>query len=84
MQVRHFLMRVGAMVGQHPVALILHPQLPRHRAHGAQEACELGVVEGGYRVLSNHGEAANQEVPHLHVHLFAGAPLGPMLKKVAA
>ena len=45
---------------------------------------ELGVVEGGYRVLSNHGEAANQEVPHLHVHLFAGAPLGPMLKKVAA
>ena len=45
---------------------------------------ELGVVEGGYRVLANHGQAANQEVPHLHVHLFAGAPLGPMLKKVAA
>ena len=45
---------------------------------------ELGVVEGGYRVLANHGQAANQEVPHLHVHLFAGAPLGPMLKRVAA
>ena len=45
---------------------------------------ELGVVEGGYRVLANHGQAANQEVPHLHVHLFAGAPLGPMLKKTTA
>ena len=42
----------------------------------------LGVEAGGYRVLANHGAAANQEVPHLHVHLFAGAPLGPMLKKV--
>jgi diadenosine tetraphosphate (Ap4A) HIT family hydrolase len=45
---------------------------------------ELGVVEGGYRVLANHGQAANQEVPHLHVHLFAGAPLGPMLKRSTA
>jgi diadenosine tetraphosphate (Ap4A) HIT family hydrolase len=45
---------------------------------------ELGAVEGGYRVLSNHGQAANQEVPHLHVHLFAGAPLGPMLKRSTA
>src|SRR5947209_17153458 len=23
-----------------------------------------GVVEGGYRVLANHGSAAHQEVPH--------------------
>jgi diadenosine tetraphosphate (Ap4A) HIT family hydrolase len=43
----------------------------------------LGVVEGGYRVLTNHGANAHQEVPHLHVHLFAGAPLGPMLKRIA-
>ena len=27
---------------------------------------------------------ANQEVPHFHVHIFGGAPLGPMLKKIAA
>jgi diadenosine tetraphosphate (Ap4A) HIT family hydrolase len=45
---------------------------------------ELGVVEGGYRLLANHGQAANQEVPHLHVHLFAGASLGPMLKRSTA
>ena len=41
-----------------------------------------GIVEGGYRMLANCGRDANQEVPHLHVHLFAGAPLGPMIKKV--
>ena len=44
----------------------------------------LGVVDSGYRVLANAGRDANQEVPHLHVHLFAGAPLGPMLRKVTA
>ena len=45
-------------------------------------ARDLGLEEGGYRMLSNTGAAAHQEVPHLHVHLFAGAPLGPMLRKV--
>ncbi len=42
-------------------------------------ARELGAVEGGYRALTNCGPNANQEVPHLHVHIFAGRPLGPML-----
>ena len=46
-------------------------------------ARQLGLDEPGYRILANHGAAANQEVPHLHVHLFAGAPLGPMLKRIA-
>jgi diadenosine tetraphosphate (Ap4A) HIT family hydrolase len=45
-------------------------------------ARDLGLEDGGYRMLANTGAAANQEVPHLHVHLFAGAPLGPMLRKV--
>ncbi len=40
----------------------------------------LGLVEPGYRVLSNHGRDANQEVMHLHVHILAGKPLGPMLE----
>src|SRR5438067_13682799 len=26
-----------------------------------------GVTEGGYRILSNHGVAAHQEVPHFHL-----------------
>ena len=46
-------------------------------------ARDLGLEEGGYRMLTNSGAAAHQEVPHLHVHLFAGAPLGPMLRKVS-
>lgn len=42
-------------------------------------AHELGLEAPGYRVLSNMGVHSGQEVPHLHVHLFGGAPLGPML-----
>jgi histidine triad (HIT) family protein len=40
-----------------------------------------GVTDGGYRILSNHGEAAHQEVPHFHLHLFGGRDLGPMLRR---
>ncbi|TKD50038.1 histidine triad nucleotide-binding protein [Sphingomonas baiyangensis] len=38
-----------------------------------------GLVAPGYRLLANVGRDAHQEVPHLHVHIFAGRPLGPML-----
>ena len=42
-------------------------------------ARDLGLVEPGYRLLANTGIDSHQEVPHLHVHLFGGKPLGPML-----
>ena len=46
------------------------------------KAAELtGVVDDGYRILSNHGGHAHQEVPHLHVHVFGGRPLGRMLAR---
>lgn len=48
------------------------------RAVGAV-AREAGMVEQGYRLLANVGLQSGQEVPHLHVHIFAGKPLGPML-----
>ncbi len=38
-----------------------------------------GLVEPGYRLLANTGLDAHQEVPHLHVHILAGRPLGLML-----
>ena len=38
-----------------------------------------GLVEPGYRLLANVGLHSGQEVPHLHVHIFGGRPLGPML-----
>jgi len=42
-------------------------------------ARQLELEEPGYRLLANAGLDAHQEVPHLHVHLFGGRPLGPML-----
>ena len=44
-------------------------------------ARELGLVQPGYRLLANIGRDGHQEVPHLHVHLFGGQPLGPMLAR---
>ena len=44
-------------------------------------AREAGLVEPGYRLLANVGPNSGQEVPHLHVHIFGGRPLGPMLAR---
>jgi diadenosine tetraphosphate (Ap4A) HIT family hydrolase len=44
-------------------------------------AREEGLVESGYRVLANAGLNSGQEVPHLHMHIFGGRPLGPMLAR---
>ena len=46
-----------------------------------QVARDLGLVGEGYRALANVGMHSGQEVPHLHVHLFGGRPLGPMLAR---
>lgn len=42
-------------------------------------AREQGLVAPGYRLLANVGGNGGQEVPHLHVHLFGGGPLGRMI-----
>ena len=39
------------------------------------------LVSSGYRLLANVGADSGQEVPHLHVHIFGGRPLGPMLAR---
>lgn len=44
-------------------------------------AREAGLVEPGYRLLANIGGHGHQEVPHLHVHIFGGRPLGAMLAR---
>ncbi|WP_428540642.1 HIT domain-containing protein [Profundibacter sp.] len=45
---------------------------------------QLGVEPGeggdGYRLIANAGRDAVQEVPHLHVHILGGRPLGRMLQ----
>lgn len=43
-----------------------------------------GLVEPGYRLLANIGGHGHQEVPHLHVHIFGGHPLGPMLARTSS
>ena len=42
-------------------------------------ARQLGLLAPGYRLLANIGGDGGQEVPHLHVHLFGGKPLGRMI-----
>jgi diadenosine tetraphosphate (Ap4A) HIT family hydrolase len=46
-----------------------------------QVARMTGADAQGYRLLSNVGKRGGQEVPHLHVHVFGGQPLGPMLAR---
>ena len=48
--------------------------------------CEMleirpGADGDGYRLISNAGQDGVQEVPHLHVHIIGGRPLGRMLQK---
>lgn len=44
-------------------------------------ARDAGLAAPGYRLLANAGPHGGQEVPHLHVHIFGGRGLGPMLAR---
>ena len=39
-------------------------------------AKEQGLDRSGYRLVVNHGPDAGESVPHLHIHLLGGRPLG--------
>jgi histidine triad (HIT) family protein len=49
-----------------------------------QICAETGIQPGaggqGYRMISNAGDVAVQEVPHYHLHILSGRPLGRMLQ----
>jgi len=78
-----------------PVHLLLVPRrpIPRLSAASADDVAVLGHLLGavatiageqgfadkGFRVIINNGRHAGEEIPHLHLHLLAGRPLGPML-----
>lgn len=44
-------------------------------------ARDLGLAEQGYRLIANTGAGGGQEVPHYHVHILGGGPLGPMVSR---
>ena len=46
-------------------------------------AREQRLEQKGYRALTNMGLEGGQEVPHFHVHLFGGRPLGRMVPPAA-
>lgn len=43
-----------------------------------QVAIERGLLDSGYRVVTNDGEGAGQSVFHLHFHVLGGDKLGRM------
>ncbi|MBU2963763.1 histidine triad nucleotide-binding protein [Citreicella sp. C3M06] len=46
------------------------------------EVCKIkGVETDGFRAISNAGQHGVQEVPHLHIHILGGRPLGRMLQQ---
>ena len=42
-------------------------------------AQEQGLTENGFRCIANTGSDGGQEVPHFHMHILGGAPVGPMV-----
>lgn len=75
---------------QAPVHLLIIPKKAIARV-GAAEPADRAVLghllliagalarklnlEGGFRLVINHGQDGGESVPHLHVHLLAGRPL---------
>ena len=46
---------------------------------GVKAVAEELKLQDGYRIIINHGEHGGQTVPHLHVHVLGGKPLGPKI-----
>ena len=44
----------------------------------AKLADEVGIKDGGFRLVTNCGKDSGQQVPHLHFHLIGGRFLGPI------
>lgn len=63
---------LDAMVGDDHLMI---GKLLHDATHVARDA---GILESGYRIVTNIGLHAGQEVPHLHFHILGGEPLGPI------
>jgi histidine triad (HIT) family protein len=45
----------------------------------AKVTAKLGLADGGYRIIANTGSDGGQEVPHYHIHILGGQPIGRMV-----
>lgn len=45
----------------------------------AKTVTTLGLEENGFRAITNCKEHGGQEVPHFHVHILGGKPVGKMV-----
>jgi histidine triad (HIT) family protein len=77
---------------QAPVHVLVIPKKPIPRVGAAETgdalllgtlllavqevAKKTGILESGFRVVINHGHDGGETVPHLHVHVLGGRPLG--------
>ena len=46
----------------------------------AEVVKKLGLEENGFRAITNCKEHGGQEVPHFHVHILGGKPVGRMVQ----
>ena len=69
------------MVPKKPIPRIAEAQPEDHQVLGhlllkaAEVAKQLGLVQGGYRLVINNGPDAGESVPHLHLHILGGRRL---------
>ncbi len=53
-----------------------HPLLGHLLLKAAEVAKQLGLTQGGYRLVFNNGPDAGEAVPHLHCHILGGRKMG--------
>lgn len=54
------------------------PWVGRLVVRASRIAAEQGLAHDGYRLILNCGAHGGQTVPHLHMHILGGRPLGPL------
>jgi histidine triad (HIT) family protein len=66
------------MVPRKPIPRIAEARAEDHQVLGhlllkaAEVAKQLGLTQGGYRLVINNGPDAGESVPHLHLHILGG------------
>jgi diadenosine tetraphosphate (Ap4A) HIT family hydrolase len=69
----------GAYISFHDFATNASAQDMHHFFLTVQKVAEsLGLGSSGYRLITNHGADGMQTVPHFHVHILGGQPIGPL------